>query len=155
MTPGARAGGLPWRLLERWLVRLIAAHSVAIGVMLLAVPAWAVRFAGWGSAEPLFFLRQAGVFHFVVATGYLLEYRRSGTVTLLAVTKSMACAFLLASAVLTDTAWSVLFSGIVDGAMGCAAVLVHRRAASGEDGGAAQGVRAAAARGPGGPFRGS
>jgi|YNPBryunderm2012_1023409.scaffolds.fasta_scaffold35037_1 hypothetical protein len=125
--PGAV--GLPWPLVERWIVWLIAAHSVAIGVMLLAAPAWSVRFAGWEGAEPLFFLRQAGVFHLVVATGYVLEYRRNGTVTLLAVTKFMACVFLLASALLTDTAWSVLFSGIVDGAMGGAAVLVHRWAA--------------------------
>lgn len=131
MTEGARFRTVPWLNLERWLVWLIAAHSVAIGVMLLAVPAWSVRFAGWEGAEPLFFLRQAGVFHFVVATGYVLEYRRNGTVTLLAVTKSMACAFLLASALLTDTAWSVLFSGITDGAMGLAALLVHRRVARG------------------------
>ncbi len=129
MSPGKRNCGLPWPVLERWLVWLIAAHSVAIGGMLLVAPAWAVRFAGWEGAEPLFFLRQAGVFHLVVASGYVLEYRRSGTVTLLAVTKGMACTFLLASALLTDTAWSVLFSGITDGAMGGAALLVHRQVA--------------------------
>jgi len=137
MSSGPPTPGLPWPQLERWLVWLIAAHSVVIGVMLLGAPAWSVRFAGWEGAEPLFFLRQAGVFHFVVATGYLLEYHRNGTVTLLAVTKFMACVFLLASALLTDTAWSVLFSGITDGAMGCAAVVVHRRVARGDGGGGA------------------
>ena len=130
---------VPWARLERWLVWLIAAHSVAIGVLLLAVPAWAVRFAGWEGAEPLFFLRQAGVFHFVVATGYLLEYHRSGTVTLLVVTKALACVFLLASAALTDTAWSVWFSGVTDGGMGLVALLVHRRVREGAGGGVVRG----------------
>lgn len=122
---------VPWLVLERWLIGLIAAHSVGIGVLLLAAPGWAVRFAGWGGAEPLFFVRQAGVFHLVVATGYVLEYGRSGTVSLLAVTKFMACAFLIASALFTDTAWSVLFSGITDGAMGLAVVVVHRHVPGG------------------------
>lgn len=118
---------IPWPNLERWLVWLIAAHSVAIGVVLLAVPAWAVRFAGWEGAHPLFFPRQAGVFHLVVASGYLLEYHRSQRVTLLVVTKALACTFLLASAAFTDAAWSVLFSGVTDGAMGLAVLLVHQR----------------------------
>lgn len=130
----------PWPRLERWLVWLIAAHSVGIGVLLLAMPAWAVRFAGWQGAEPLFFLRQAGVFHFVVATGYLLEYHRSGTVTLLVVTKALACVFLLASAALTDTAWSVWFSGITDGGMGLVAWLVHWRVRQGAEAGGREGV---------------
>lgn len=124
----ARSGeAIPWRAVERWLVWLIAVHSFGIGVMLLVAPAWSVRFAGWEGAEPLFFLRQAGVFHFVVATGYLLEYARLRTVTLLVATKAMASVFLLLSATLTDAAWSVPFSGVVDGAMGVAALWVHRR----------------------------
>lgn len=90
MSPSEPARSLPWRLIEQWLVWLIVAHSVAIGVTLLAAPAWSVRFAGWAAAQPLFFLRQAGVFHLLVATGYVREFRRSRTVTLLVVTKAMA-----------------------------------------------------------------
>lgn len=121
---------MPWLAMERWLVWLIAAHSVGLGVLLLVVPAWAVQFAGWPGAEPLFFVRQAGVFHLVVATGYLLEYRRRRTVTFLVTTKLMACAFLLASAGWTETAWSVLFSGLVDGLMGLMVAWLHRRVTS-------------------------
>jgi hypothetical protein len=111
---------------ERWLVILVATHSAAVGALLLLAPAWAVRFAGWRGADPLFFLRQAGVFHFVVVFGYLYEYFRWRGVTLLVVTKAMAFVFLVASAALTDAAWSVLFSGIADGMMGASVLLAHR-----------------------------
>ncbi len=111
---------------ERWLVILVAAHSVVIGLLLLLVPAWAVRFAGWDGADPLFFLRQAGVFHFVVALGYLLEYFRSRTVTLLVCTKTAAAAFLLLATAFGEVAWSVPFSGVADGLMGLAVFVAHR-----------------------------
>ncbi len=113
---------------ERWLVVLVSAHSVVIGLMLLAAPAWSVRFAGWHGAEPLFFLRQAGVFHFVVALGYLLEYFRTRTVTLLVCTKTMAASFLILATVFGEVAWSVPFCGAADGLMGLAVLVAHRAA---------------------------
>ncbi len=125
----AAPGRARWARRERWGVGLIAAHSVGVGAMLLLAPAWAAAFAGWPHAEPLFFLRQAGVFHFVVAFGYLLEHRRSGTVTLLVCTKAAACLFLLAAAAGGEAAWAVPLSGVADGAMGLAAWGLHRRAA--------------------------
>lgn len=134
MRSGEPARSLPWRRIEQWLISMIAAHSVAVGAMLLAAPAWSVRFAGRGAAEPLFFFRQAEVFHLVGATGYVLEERCSRTVTLVVVTKAMACTLLLASALLIDTAWLVLFSRLTDGAMGAAVWLAHRQVARGEGG---------------------
>lgn len=113
--------------LERWLVVLVAAHSVAVGAMLLLAPSWSTGFAGWSDVEPLFFPRQAGVFHFVVAFAYLWEHRRTGSVTILVTTKATACVFLLASTALGETAWSVPFSGVADGLMGLAVWRVHRR----------------------------
>ncbi len=121
---------MDWKRLERWLVTLIALHSLAVGAGLLLAPEWAVRFGGWERAEPLFFLWQAGVFHVVVATGYLLEYRRQGTVAFLVATKAMATVFLFGAALLSRQPWIVWFSGLGDGAMGLCACLVHRRATS-------------------------
>ena len=81
--------------LERRLVVWIALHSFAVGCALLFLPHWSTRLAGWDVLVPSFFARQAGVFHFLVATGYLLEYFRNGTVTLLLLTKASAVLFLI------------------------------------------------------------
>jgi hypothetical protein len=114
--------------LERWLVLLIAAHSVMVGLMLVLAPAWSIRFAGWAGAEPLFFARQAGAFHLVVAIGYVIEHLRSGGITLLVCTKTIAFVFLIGAVLMGEEAWSVPFSGVADGAMGALVWAVHRRA---------------------------
>jgi len=112
--------------LERWLVALIVAHSAAVGAMLLFDAGWATRFAGWPAVHPLFFPRQAGAFHFVVAFAYAYEYARLRGVTILVFTKSVAFVFLVSAWVLGEGAWSVPLSGLSDGLMGLTALVVHR-----------------------------
>jgi len=114
---------------ERILIFLISLHSVIVGVMLLFFAEWAVNFAGWPSADPIFFIWQAGAFHFVLAAGYLVEYGRSRTIMLLLIAKTTAFVFLIGGSLLTDTPWSVWFSGFADGAMALVAYLVHRAVA--------------------------
>ena len=111
---------------ERILIYLISLHSIIVGLMLLFAADWAVRFAGWAGADPIFFIWQAGAFHFVLATGYLVEYSRSQTISLLLVAKTFAFVFLIGGSLLTQTPWSVWFSGFADGAMALTAYLVHR-----------------------------
>ena len=111
---------------ERILIFLISLHSIIVGMMLLFAADWAVRFAGWAGADPIFFIWQAGAFHFVLATGYLMEYSRSQTITLLLIAKSIAFVFLIGGSLLVQTPWSVWFSGFADGAMALVAYLVHR-----------------------------
>jgi len=111
---------------ERILIFLISLHSIIVGLMLLFAADWAVRFAGWAGADPIFFIWQAGAFHFVLATGYLVEYSRSQTITLLLIAKSIAFVFLIGGSLLVQTPWSVWFSGFADGAMALTAFLVHR-----------------------------
>lgn len=119
-------GGKP-EAIERWLVILIAVHSFVVGLFLLLLPDWSAVFGGWGEVEHRFFPRQGGVFHLVVAIGYLNEYFRHRTVSLMIVAKSMAVAFLLAvSFINVDHAWAVPLSAVSDGAMLVAVVLVHR-----------------------------
>jgi len=119
---------------EYVLIILIALHSFIVGGMLLFAAEWAVRFAGWPGADPIFFIWQAGAFHFVLATGYLVEYARSRTITLLLIAKTTAFVFLVGGSLITDTPWSVWFSGVADGAMALVAFLVHRAVNRGDVG---------------------
>ena len=114
---------------ERTLIILIALHSIIVGVMLLFFAEWAVDFAGWSGADPIFFIWQAGAFHFVLAAGYLVEYSRTRTISLLLIAKTTAFIFLIGGSLLTDVPWSVWFSGFADGAMALMAYLVHRAVA--------------------------
>ena len=111
---------------ERALIILIALHSIIVGVMLLFFAEWAIKVAGWSGADPIFFIWQAGAFHFVLVTGYLVEYFRWRSISLLLIAKTIAFIFLIGGSVLTDTPWSVWFSGLADGAMALVAFLVHR-----------------------------
>jgi hypothetical protein len=111
---------------ERVLIFLISLHSFIVGIMLMFFAEWAVQFAGWHGADPIFFIWQAGAFHFVLATGYLVEYSRSRTITLLLIAKTTALVFMIGGSLLAETPWSVWFSGFADGAMALTAYLVHR-----------------------------
>jgi len=114
------------RQMEKILLFLIVLHSLIVGIMLMFFSQWAVVFAGWAGAEPVFFIWQAGAFHFVLAAGYVVEYRRSGSIDLLLIAKTTAFVFLVGGSLLADTPWSVWFSGVADGAMALTAFLVHR-----------------------------
>ena len=105
---------------------LVAAHSVAVGAALLLFPAWATAFAGFAEVRPLFMARQAGVFHLVLAAGYLLEARR-GSVALLVTAKLTATGFLLASWLAGAPGWAIPASAAGDAAMGLGALLLTRR----------------------------
>jgi len=111
---------------EHVLIILISLHSFIVGLMLLFAGDWAVRFAGWAGADPIFFIWQAGAFHFVLAAGYLVEYSRTRTVSLVLIAKTTAFVFLIGGSLLTETPWAVWFSGFADGAMALTAYLVHR-----------------------------
>ena len=111
---------------ERVLIILISLHSIIVGVMLMFFAEWAVGFAGWTGADPIFFVWQAGAFHFVLVAGYLVEYFRWRSISLLVIAKTTAFVFLIGGSLLTDTPWSVWFSGFADGAMALTAFLVHR-----------------------------
>ncbi len=117
---------ISWPALEKLGIVLVALHSLLVGALLLFIPAWTLGFAGWEAVDDLFFVRQSGAFHFVVAAGYLVEYRGRGSINLLIVAKSTAVVFLLALSPWGE-AWSVPFSGITDGLMLVGMVVIHRQ----------------------------
>lgn len=114
----------------RLLVVLIALHSCIVGAMLFFAPQWAMSFAGWERIEPVFFGRQAGIFHVVLAVAYLIEYGRYRGVLTLVAAKSIAFVFLMGATIVDPLPWAVWVSGILDGLMAVVVVLVHRRVAA-------------------------
>jgi len=115
------------RKLERWLVLLISLHTFAVGAGLFFVPTWALSFGGWETIPPPFFPRQAGIFHFILGMGYLVELRKLGTVSLLVTAKTFAVFFLLGTAVFGGAPWFIPFAGVIDGLMALAALVMHRK----------------------------
>lgn len=128
MRPEGSPGPLPWPKVLRWLIVLVALHSYAVGFFLLFLTEWGARFGGFGAVSPAFFARQAGIFHFVLATGYLLEHVRYGGVALALTAKATAVVFLVAMVLAGVDAWSVPLSAVGDGLMGVAIWFVDRRA---------------------------
>jgi hypothetical protein len=120
------------RILSAWVV-LVALHSYAVGAFLLFATEWGVRFGGFGDVSPLFFAKQAGVFHFVLATAYLVERFVYGGVVILLAAKATGVVFLLAMWAAGAEAWSVPLSAAGDAAMGAGAFLLAGRASAGPD----------------------
>jgi hypothetical protein len=111
---------------ERALVVAIALHSLVVGLLLAFATEWGARFGGFATVSPLFFPRQAGAFHLVVAAVYLVEYFRYRGVLLLVLTKTVAVVFLAVSTALPDATWVVPLSGLGDAAMALAVVWLRR-----------------------------
>ena len=44
---------------EKILLILISLHSFIVGLMLMFAAPWAIQFAGWEGADPIFFIWQA------------------------------------------------------------------------------------------------
>ncbi len=126
----ASRAGRPARLLSAYVV-LVALHSYAVGAFLVFATEWGAAFGGFGAVSPLFFASQAGIFHFVLATAYLVEWFRYGGVVILLAGKATAVVFLVAMWALGTEAWSVPFSALGDGLMGLAALVLSRRASPG------------------------
>jgi hypothetical protein len=127
MTTADWTRRLDWALLERVFVVLVALHTFAVGAGLFFVSEWALRFGGWQVIPPLFFPRQAGIFHFILAIAYLEEHRRWGGVSLIVLAKSFAVVFLVGAALFANVPWFVPVAGVGDGLMALVAWLLHRQ----------------------------
>jgi len=108
--------GNTWRDREAILVVLIALHSYIVGATLVFASAWAVRIGGWEEGGTLFFTRQGGIFHFIIATIYLYDYFRRDSILPIIVAKSCAVVFLVTMSTRGEP-WLVPFSALSDGLM--------------------------------------
>ena len=109
------------------LVALIVLHSAVLGLAAIVAPEWGLRFTGFGDASPMFFPRQVGVFHVVVAVAYAIEWRRYRGVVILLAAKSAAVLFLGLELLAGPRPWIVPVSLAGDAAMALAVLLVRPR----------------------------
>jgi hypothetical protein len=115
---------MPPEKMKTVFVWLVALHSYGVGLALIFLTRWGLGFGGF-EAESYFFARQGGVFHLLVATVYLVEFRRYGTLDFMVLAKATATVFLFCSTALGEP-WVVALSGLGDGSMLVAALVVRR-----------------------------
>jgi len=60
-----------------------------------------------------------------LGTGYLFEYLRLRSVSLLLVAKACAFVFLIGATLVATVPWFVTFAGVVDGLMGLTVLVAH------------------------------
>lgn len=118
-----------WRRLSSLAVVAVALHSYAVGALLSLFPVFSLQLGGWDTGGTVFFVRQGGAFHFVVATAYLLEFFRHREIFILLVAKAIGVAFLGWSIAMGHDSPLVWLSLLGDAAMAGAVFFLHRRAA--------------------------
>ena len=109
--------------LLKWILWLIAIHSICFGISLVILPIRVIEFFGFHLTEK-FFADQGGVFHLVVAVAYIwaaLDLENSFKLIVLSVTaKFIATLFLLSYFFFVNHIFMVIFSGLADFMMGVA-----------------------------------
>jgi hypothetical protein len=117
-------------LLLKWVLWLIAIHSICFGISLVILPIHFIEFFGFRLAEK-FFADQGGVFHLVVAVVYIwaaLDLENSFKLIVISCTaKFVATCFLLSYYFFADPIFMVFFSGIADFLMGLAILILYKQ----------------------------
>jgi len=101
---------------------LVAIHSLAMGLILIAQPAFLMAFAGFGPDYERFFPAQGGVFHLLMFVVYLMGATHIEKYYYFIVfsifVKAVATFFLTIYCFAAEFKWIVFLSGIADGVMG-------------------------------------
>lgn len=117
-----------WEILLKWVLWLVAMHSIGFGISLIVLPVSVIEFFGFQLAEK-FFAVQGGVFHIVVSLAYLmaaLDLSRASKLIILSCTaKFMATIFLLSYYIFEKHIFMIVFSGIADFFMGLAILVLY------------------------------
>jgi hypothetical protein len=105
----------------RLILVAVALHSGGVGLGLIWHPAALLGRCGFGPVGEPFFIVQGGVFHIVMAVGYLFAardpVRQDCLVVFSVMVKIMATVFLTTYWALVAHVPTILASGLVDGAM--------------------------------------
>lgn len=119
----------PDKLLSTVLV-LVAIHSLAFGLTLIAQPAVLMEFAGFNPNCDHFFPAQGGVFHLLMFVVYLMGATHIEKYHLFIVfsifVKAVATFFLMMYCFIAEFKWVIFLSGIGDGVMGLMIFLVFQ-----------------------------
>jgi len=115
-------------LLLKWILWLVAIHSICFGISLLILPIRFIELFGFHLTEK-FFADQGGVFHLVVAVAYIwaaLDLKNSFKLIVLSCTaKYVATIFLLSYFFFVDHKFMVIFSGLADFLMGLTIMVLY------------------------------
>lgn len=114
----------------RILLWLIALHSFTVAFLLILLGEECMQFFGFPAGNA-FFQVQGGIFHIVMCVAYILAAVNLGQSRLLIIfiitAKSIAATYLMLYYFLVNPILLVLVSGIADGLMGLAVLLLWRR----------------------------
>ena len=117
-----------YELLLKWILWLVAIHSIGFGISLIVLPISVIEFFGFKLAEK-FFAVQGGVFHIVVSLVYImaaLDLRKACRMIIISCTaKFMATLFLISYFLFVRPIFMIAFSGIVDFLMGIAILTLY------------------------------
>ncbi len=101
---------------------LVALHSIAIGLVLIAQPTLLMKLLGFSSECERFFPAQGGVFHILMAVAYVMGAinieKCHYLIVFSIIVKVVATLFLMVYCFAVEFKWIVLLSGIGDGVMG-------------------------------------
>ena len=115
-------------LLLKWILWLVAIHSICFGISLVILPVRYIELFGFQLTEK-FFPDQGGVFHLVVAVIYIwaaLDLENSFKLIVLSCTaKYVATIFLLSYFFFADHKFMVIFSGLADFLMGLTIMILY------------------------------
>ena len=115
-------------LLLKWILWLIAIHSICFGIALVVLPISVIELFGFSLTEK-FFADQGGVFHLVVAVAYIwaaLDLENSFKLIVISCTaKFVATVFLISYFIFGSPIFMVIFSGIADFLMGLAILVLY------------------------------
>jgi len=101
---------------------LVALHSIAMGLALIAQPTLLMKLSGFSSECERFFPAQGGVFHILMAVAYVMGAtdieKYHYLIVFSIIVKALATLFLMVYCFAVEFKWIVLLSGIGDGVMG-------------------------------------
>ncbi|MCK5079164.1 MAG: hypothetical protein KAR09_04440 [Bacteroidales bacterium] len=121
------------KLAEKYLkilLWLIAIHSLTVAFLLICLGENGILYFGFPSGNK-FFQVQGGVFHIVMSVAYVFAALNTGNSRLLIIfiitAKFIATVYLLIYYFLFDPLITILLSGIADGLMGLAVLLLWQK----------------------------
>jgi hypothetical protein len=117
-----------YELLLKWILWLVAIHSICFGISLIVLPISVIEFFGF-HLEEKFFAVQGGVFHIVVSVAYIMAaLDLKNSVKLIAISctaKFMATIFLLSYFFFVKHIFMIIFSGFADFLMGLTILVLY------------------------------
>jgi len=110
----------------RWLILLIAAHSLILGCLMLFIPNLMLLACGFEQQTPPFFPAQTGLFLMILGACYLASLRMPQLILVILISKAAALAFLVTFGLLLGGPLSIWLAAVGDGAMLAAVISALR-----------------------------